>query len=66
MGAQSLVDVVHDGGVMGLVHGAVFENAAFHQQLLDVLRAIFGEGNSTLFEINLVIRLHQFGHQRID
>ena len=57
VGAQRLVDVVDEGGVLGVVEVALLQEARLAQHLLDLLVAALGERHGALLLVEVVIGL---------
>ena len=55
VGAQRLVHVVDQGGVLGVIEIALGQQAGVAQQLLDLAGALLGEGDRTLLLVEIVI-----------
>ena len=66
VGAQRLVDVVHDGDVLDVVERFALELAGVAQQRLDLLHAGFGQRHRALLLVDLVIGLVELGQEAID
>ena len=57
VGAQRLIDVMHDGDVLDVVERIGLEQAGIAQHLLHLLHADFGEVDGALLLVDLVIGL---------
>ena len=57
VGAQRLVDVVDEGGVVGVVEVALLQEARLAQQLLDLLVAALGQRDGALLLVEVVVGL---------
>ncbi len=57
VGAQRLVDVVHDGDVLDVVELAALQQAGFAQRRFHLLDAGFGQGDGALLLVDLVVAL---------
>ena len=61
VGAQRLVDVVHDRDVLDVVELAALEQAGLAQVALHLLHAGFGHGDGALLLVDLVVALVERG-----
>ena len=66
VGAQRLVDVVHDGDVLDVVERLALELAGIAQQLLDLLHAGFGQRHRALLLVDVVVALVELGQEAVD
>ena len=66
MGAQRLVDVVHDRDVLDVVERIALELAGVAQQRLDLLHAGFGQRHRALLLVDLVIGLVELRQEGVD
>jgi hypothetical protein len=58
VGPESLVDVVDQSDVVGVVEVALLEDAGLAQQFLDVLVAVLGQRDGALLLVEVVILAH--------
>ena len=66
VGAQRLVDVMHDRDVLDVVERFTLELAGVAQQRLDLLHAGFGQRHRALLLVDVVIGLVELGQEGVD
>ncbi|MGY2930905.1 hypothetical protein ACVWZ6_000507 [Bradyrhizobium sp. GM6.1] len=66
VGAQRLIDVVHDGNVLDVVERFTLELAGIAQQRLDLLHAGFGQRHRALLLVDVVVGLVELGQEAVD
>ena len=66
VGAQRLIDVMHDGDILDVVERIGFEQIGVAQPLLQPLHAELGQRHRALLLVDLVIALVEVGYEGID